>query len=309
MAVVLCLILIGSISLLQVVYYDTDFIFGKSPVECADACPSTAELCSSKDGEWVNGVRGGSYFNAGFMVMKPSALTAQNLIKNFQRAARREFAEQDYVNDFFKNKWHDLGHKCDFMGNWAGDNIKKAFQGLSSTDAQTRAASPVAFHQKTRDVDPEWLHKNLRDVIEWSAQELSKFANPKQTAPARGTSSESLSFGMTHTGIVRAKRDCFDMLGCKQSGPCAQCPTHESKCCRKAWKLDPLAVDDPTRGEGCEIDEGCEDAHCCVGDLKITPVKVVDLDAVHQRLANRSQQRHLAFNHNQQHLASQEPAS
>ena len=165
-----------------------------------------------------------------------------------------------------------------------GDDVRTSLRGLNSSEPGVRAASSVAYHLKTKEINPEWLHQGLRDVMEWSTEELHKFSNLPRVG-VRG----DIAFGMTHTGIIRVKRDCFDTMGCKQSGHCSFCPVQESKCCRKGWKLDPNHVNDPTLGEGCGDDEGCVDAHCCVGNLTITPVK--DLDVSHLRLQHRVETR------------------
>lgn len=96
----------------RVVYFDSDFFFLRPPWPCATGCPANAELCAVAD---PAAMQGPSYFNAGFLVLKPSLETFRWLKRNVGRASNREFAEQDMMNDLFKDRVAFMGKECNFL--------------------------------------------------------------------------------------------------------------------------------------------------------------------------------------------------
>ena len=86
----------------QVAYFDSDMIVMKDPAQVFDAC-GQAEFCAVRDPGMSD-----DYFNAGFMVVRPSADTFARLLNSTGLAKNKRFAEQDMLNSLFKNKWKRL---------------------------------------------------------------------------------------------------------------------------------------------------------------------------------------------------------
>ena len=89
-----------------VAYYDTDFLFLSSPLPLFASC-GDAELCACDDIRLSKGSVG-KYFNAGMMVLRPSRQRYEALLADKHLADGREFAEQDYLNDYFDGEWRVL---------------------------------------------------------------------------------------------------------------------------------------------------------------------------------------------------------
>lgn len=87
----------------QIAYYDTDFIFLRSPSVVFEECGS-ARLCAVPD-RVFHQIHGNGYFNAGMMVIRPATSTFQYIIDNAVKA-KSAFAEQDMFNQIFD--WKQL---------------------------------------------------------------------------------------------------------------------------------------------------------------------------------------------------------
>jgi hypothetical protein len=103
----------------QLMYFDTDFIFQKNPAPAFLECGPMAPLCAVHD-QGINDFRTGNnkyenYFNAGFLVIAPNALTYQELVRIQGRSVGYRFVEQDLLNEFFKNNWKPLDTKYNLM--------------------------------------------------------------------------------------------------------------------------------------------------------------------------------------------------
>ncbi|CAN6693007.1 unnamed protein product [Malus baccata var. baccata] len=55
------------------------------------------------------------YFNAGMFVFEPSLATYRDLVKTLQTSPTTAFAEQDFLNEFFKGKWVALAPHYNLM--------------------------------------------------------------------------------------------------------------------------------------------------------------------------------------------------
>ena len=98
----------------RVIYYDSDMFFMQSPLQCLQYCNITAELCAVPD---IPGTREGSdrYFNAGFLIVRPSSRRFEYLTANIQMAANRRFAEQDMLNDLYMDNYTVLPRDCNVV--------------------------------------------------------------------------------------------------------------------------------------------------------------------------------------------------
>jgi hypothetical protein len=101
----------------QVMYYDCDFIFQHNPEPAFDEC-SWSNLCASVDTgmtQYDRTIEHGTYFNAGFLVIRPSKETYQSLFSKRADAYHRAFVEQDLLNAVYKNSWGKLNQKYNLM--------------------------------------------------------------------------------------------------------------------------------------------------------------------------------------------------
>jgi hypothetical protein len=101
----------------QVMYYDCDFIFQHNPEPAFDEC-SWSKLCATVDtgmAQFDKTIEHGSYFNAGFLVIRPSKETYQSLFSKRAEAYHRAFVEQDLLNVVYKNVWGKLNQKYNLM--------------------------------------------------------------------------------------------------------------------------------------------------------------------------------------------------
>jgi hypothetical protein len=222
-----------------VAYYDMDMLFSIDPKLCIKLCQSNSRVCATRDRHWLIEKQAG-YFNAGMMIVKQSAQTKKDLIAYMNKIGPQTFAEQDVMNKFFKSEtnnpdYQTLPRKCNLVGPSLADLRK----------------NNSIIHEKAWDiginhVPPVCKALFARKSLFASKGDLQLRENVQQ------------SHGPNPT-------DCFDVIGCKQSGPCALCPQPNGKCCRKDWKYHPHAANlDPTSGAGCALNEGCQDTHCCV---------------------------------------------
>jgi hypothetical protein len=102
------------VSWYRVIYYDSDMFFMRSPLQCLRYCNISTELCAVPD---IPGTRTGNdrYFNAGFMILRPSIRLFNHLVANLQMAAGRAFAEQDMLNDLFIDSYTVLPRDCNVV--------------------------------------------------------------------------------------------------------------------------------------------------------------------------------------------------
>jgi lipopolysaccharide biosynthesis glycosyltransferase len=61
----------------------------------------------------ILGIRGQPYFNAGFMVISPSQQIYNELMATEQHGVH--FAEQDTLNEYFKDRWQKLPKACNWL--------------------------------------------------------------------------------------------------------------------------------------------------------------------------------------------------
>ncbi len=100
----------------QVIFYDSDFVFLKNPAAAFAECRT--DFCASGD----TGIRSimpekspTTYFNSGFMVIRPSKEKFNELLKSVYLAENTRFVDQDLLNSVFKDKWQRLSYKYNIM--------------------------------------------------------------------------------------------------------------------------------------------------------------------------------------------------
>jgi alpha-N-acetylglucosamine transferase len=93
----------------QVAYYDADHIVMRNPDGLFAEC-GRAMLCATQD----TGIPE-HYFNGGFLVIRPDREIYRALVQVASYANNRQFAEQDMLNDLFKNKWRGLAVEYNWM--------------------------------------------------------------------------------------------------------------------------------------------------------------------------------------------------
>lgn len=101
----------------QVIYYDCDFVFQHNPESAFAAC-SWSNLCATPDTGITkvdHSIVGGSYFNGGFLVVRPNKKIYEDLMSKRSYANDRPFVEQDYLNYVYKNKWGKLDNNYNLM--------------------------------------------------------------------------------------------------------------------------------------------------------------------------------------------------
>ena len=101
----------------QLMYYDCDFVFQKNPASAFSEC-SWSSLCATPDTgmhQFNKAIRPGTYFNAGFLVLRPSKATYAELMSKQHLAMNKFFVEQDLLNEVYKGKWGMLDQKYNLM--------------------------------------------------------------------------------------------------------------------------------------------------------------------------------------------------
>lgn len=68
------------------------------------------------DSDWLNSKKGFKYFNAGMLIIKPDVAEGKWLTEHYKKAERREFSEQDMLNDRFRGTWHEVPRFCNWLG-------------------------------------------------------------------------------------------------------------------------------------------------------------------------------------------------
>jgi len=94
-----------------IVYFDMDFIFHDSPKLCIPLCRHT--ICAVQDRYWMIGKRKG-YFNAGMLIIRPSAQLFDRAKRAIEKSPPMRFAEQDILNRVFKPQL--LPRLCNVLG-------------------------------------------------------------------------------------------------------------------------------------------------------------------------------------------------
>lgn len=134
----------------RVVYYDSDMFFLQSPVLCEHLCPVDAQVCAVMDSGVVS-QSNPRYFNAGYMIIRPSLKQFIHLQKNIHKAQDHRFVEQDLFNEMLRNMTVLLPEKCNVLL-----GIRK------NPDFSTA----IALHGKLWELEPILPRKHwLRDCI------------------------------------------------------------------------------------------------------------------------------------------------
>ena len=100
----------------QIIFYDSDFVFLKNPATAFTECRT--EFCAAGD----TGIRSimpekspTTYFNSGFMVIRPSKEKFNELLKSVHLAENTRFVDQDLLNAIFKDKWQKISNRYNIM--------------------------------------------------------------------------------------------------------------------------------------------------------------------------------------------------
>ena len=151
----------------QILYFDLDFYFQKNPHPLAlESCGREMIVCACRDyamnriflkqSSLDNQIRVSDYFNAGFMVVKPSLALYNDLLRKLESDTpilkNYVFAEQDFLNVYFKDKWKLLPPTLNVMH--VRNNIRE---------------NMVAIHEKfwilqRQFQGPEYLWNNERQI-------------------------------------------------------------------------------------------------------------------------------------------------
>jgi hypothetical protein len=101
----------------HVMYYDCDFVFQHNPESAFNEC-LWSNLCATPDTgmhRFDRSVKPNTYFNGGFLVVRPNKKTYEELLSKKHLAFERPFVEQDLLNDIYKNKWGKLNSRYNLM--------------------------------------------------------------------------------------------------------------------------------------------------------------------------------------------------
>lgn len=95
----------------RVAFYDLDIIVKPPVTRCAKMCQGT--MCAVRDpvATWPQKLK--TYFNSGFFVATPSLDEYKAMVQLSTDGHR--FAEQDVLNDHFKNRWEKLPKGCNWL--------------------------------------------------------------------------------------------------------------------------------------------------------------------------------------------------
>ena len=112
----------------QILYFDLDFYFQKNPYALAIESCSLEIICACRDysmgtvtlkSSLDNPITINNYFNAGFLVVKPSLKVYNELIQRLKADVsiieKYVFAEQDLLNVYFRKKWKILSPTFNVM--------------------------------------------------------------------------------------------------------------------------------------------------------------------------------------------------
>ena len=95
----------------RVVYYDIDTVLKPPVTRCAAQCH--CQFCAVRDPVATWPQKSKTYFNGGFLVLSPNQAEYRQLRK--RTVTGRRFAEQDVLNDHFKNRWCKLKKECNWL--------------------------------------------------------------------------------------------------------------------------------------------------------------------------------------------------
>jgi hypothetical protein len=101
----------------HVMYYDCDFVFQHNPESAFNEC-LWSNLCATPDTGmhmFDKSIKPNTYFNGGFLVVRPNKKTYEELLSKKHLAFERPFVEQDLLNDIYKNKWGKLNSRYNLM--------------------------------------------------------------------------------------------------------------------------------------------------------------------------------------------------
>ena len=128
----------------KIIYSDSDFMFTRNS---DDLCKLPAAVNAgrnfvTKEEDWVDP----DFFNAGFMVISPSAETFCDMIEESRNFESITGGDQPFQNHYWKNKWHELDYKND------GANANAFFSNNDDWDPNgvrsihfTRATNPCNY--------------------------------------------------------------------------------------------------------------------------------------------------------------------
>lgn len=119
----------------QIIYYDCDFIFQGNPASAFNQC-LWSSLCATPDtgiSDFNKAIRPGTYFNGGFLVIRPNKVQYKFLLDNKHHAQGKFFVEQDLLNQLYKNSWGKLDQSYNLMHCYRQKKI---------------ASSVIAIHEK-----------------------------------------------------------------------------------------------------------------------------------------------------------------
>ena len=102
----------------QVMFFDSDFIFLHNPASAFHDCGKSS-FCACAD-TGISGfsrgrLNGNTYFNSGFMVVRPSADQFKYLKASVKAAENTDFVDQDMLNHVYQRKWKRLDSKYNLM--------------------------------------------------------------------------------------------------------------------------------------------------------------------------------------------------
>jgi alpha-N-acetylglucosamine transferase len=139
----------------QIAYYDSDHLYLNTPEHVFDECGRNS-FCAVQDPgiPW-------QYFNAGFMLLRPDVSVYHSLYAQRDLANGKGMAEQDFLNDVFKESWKPLEAKHNIM--------------LVTRD-KLEKANAVAVHEKWWNLrnkhkltEPTWIWNQLLTKITFTS--------------------------------------------------------------------------------------------------------------------------------------------
>ena len=103
----------------QIAYYDSDHVFLRDPSPAFDECGASS-FCATGDTGASNFYRRpditeASYFNAGFMLLRPNVTVMQFLLDHRHLGEGTDFVDQDMLNAVFAGTWKRLDERYNRM--------------------------------------------------------------------------------------------------------------------------------------------------------------------------------------------------
>lgn len=102
----------------QVIFFDSDFVFLRNPATAFKDCGESPFCASSDTGisSFSRGkIDGRTYFNSGFMVIRPSLEEFSYLQGSTAAAEGTTFVDQDMLNAVYRGKWKKLDSRYNVM--------------------------------------------------------------------------------------------------------------------------------------------------------------------------------------------------